>query len=254
MKLNIMGKIGLLIGILGGLVGVVVAFMEEPIIGIVVSVILVFTFGFIYSTVIRPGAVRAKLLKSGTPAQGKIIEVNDTGVTVNQNPQVKLLIEVTPPGRPVYRVETKMIVSRLNAAHYLPGATLGVRVDLNDPRKIAIETIGAGGVAGGNYASQDPKQAEKMLRDADERSKQILANGEPAPAIVMEYMPMNINVNGNNPAVELKLKVLPESGKPFEANAIGIIKESSIPKYQPGEEIFIKFDRNDHSKVAINHS
>jgi len=35
---------------------------------------------------------------------------------------------------------------------------------------------------------------------------------------------------------------------------MGVIAEQSVAKFQPGEEIYVKFDPNDTSKVTIIHS
>jgi hypothetical protein len=61
-------------------------------------------------------------------------------------------------------------------------------------------------------------------------------------------------VNGNNPYAELELEVLPDLSPAFSAKTKGVIAETSIPKYQPGQEIFVKYDLYDSNKVVIDHS
>lgn len=40
----------------------------------------------------------------------------------------------------------------------------------------------------------------------------------------------------------------------FEGKVKGAISEQSVEKYQPGKEIFVKYDPNDHGKLTIDHS
>jgi hypothetical protein len=93
-----------------------------------------------------------------------------------------------------------------------------------------------------------------MLTKINDANEQLMQYGEEAKAIVMKYIPMGINVNGNNPAVTLELEVLPSSREPFKATVKGVIKDTSVPKYQPGCEIYVKFDPNDITKVTMSHS
>lgn len=78
--------------------------------------------------------------------------------------------------------------------------------------------------------------------------------GRPARVIIKKYTWLGANVNGNNPYVELELEVLPENSSSFSSKARGVIAEASVPKYQPGKEIFVKYDLYDKSKVVIDHS
>jgi hypothetical protein len=89
------------------------------------------------SVVGNPDEVR-ELMASGEAAQAVVLRLSDTGTTINENPVARLLLEVRPRTRPAYRVETQLLLSRLAVAQVQPGAVLNVRVDPNDPRKIAF--------------------------------------------------------------------------------------------------------------------
>jgi hypothetical protein len=66
--------------------------------------------------------------------------------------------------------------------------------------------------------------------------------------------PLNIFVNGANPTMKLRVEVRPETGPKFQADTIGIIAEASVQKFEPGDIIHVKYDPNDLTKVAIEHS
>ncbi|MGH2575570.1 MAG: hypothetical protein ACRDFC_07715 [Ignavibacteria bacterium] len=252
MKLNVFAKIGLIVGLLGGAAGIAVGIITAPIPGTIFALVFVLIFFFVYWKIFRPMVVSNKLLKTGTPAQATVLKVWDTGVTVNNDPQVGILLEVSPPMAMPYQVETKMIISRLQPNLLQQGMVVTVKIDPDDKDKVAIDL--SGGTSGVNYTDARKKEAEQMLLKIDRANQELMAYGESARAIVTKYTWMGINVNGNNPAVTLELEVLPETRKSFRASAKGVIMETSIPKFQPGEEIFVKFDSNDTSKVTIDHS
>lgn len=54
-----------------------------------------------------------QLLATGEPAQARVLQLQDTGTTVNDNPQIEVLLEVRPANRPPYQVQTQCFVSRL---------------------------------------------------------------------------------------------------------------------------------------------
>lgn len=250
-----MGKIGLIIGLLGGLAGITVAVIAAPLMGSIFAFIFIAVFGGVYWSIFRPMMMQNKLLKTGVPARAVIKELHDTGVTVNNAPQIKLLLEVFSPTSEPYLVETKMLISRLQTSAFQPGMELMVKIDPNDKDKVAVDfsggaSYGSGAAAGG----MNQQEAEAMLKRINDENMRITAIGESSRAIVTNYKWLGVYVNGNNPFVSLDLEVLPETRRPFKAQAKGVIAEQSVSKFQPGEEIYVKFDPNDTSKVTVEHS
>ena len=54
--------------------------------------------------------------------------------------------------------------------------------------------------------------------------------------------------------MQFVLEVQPPGGEPFQAQATGVIFEDSVPKFQPGNTIYVKYDLNDINKVSIYRS
>jgi hypothetical protein len=77
-------------------------------------------------------------IKNGVTAQARVLKVWDTGVSINDNPQVGLLLEVRDIAGSVFQVEGKTIVSRLNAALVQPGITAEVKYDPEKPKRVQI--------------------------------------------------------------------------------------------------------------------
>jgi hypothetical protein len=78
------------------------------------------------------------LLRHGEPARAKILKIWDTGVTVNDNPQVGLLLAVYPENRDPYQAETKKVISRLQIPQIQIGASVEVRYDRQNPLAVAL--------------------------------------------------------------------------------------------------------------------
>jgi len=258
------GWIGLIVGGLGGLLGMAVAIAASPIYGSIFALVFIAIFGGVFWSIFRPMMTQNKLMKTGVSATATVLEVRDTGVTVNNSPQIKLLLQVTPPMGMQYKVQTKVLISRLQTYEFQAGMTIAVKIDPNDKDKIAIDYSGGTSDAGSSnssgysqeqyYSPQQIQQIQADLVKTNDENLKLVAYGESAKAIVLKYTDLNIKVNGENPAVVLDLEVMPLTRSPFKATAKGVVKSESVLKFQPGEEIFVKFDPNDITKVAVEHS
>lgn len=249
-------KIGVIIGLLGGLAGVIVAIIASPIFGTVFVVIFVAVFYFAFRAALGPVARREALQKSGVQAEATILEVTDTGWTVNEiYPVIKLRLEVRPPNGQPFQTEIKEMINRLDIPQFQPGSVVPVMYDPKDPDNVSVGMVE--GLVNADTIAQDPekvRQAEEFLTKEDQKNQAILASGKPAKAKIINAWDLGVFVNGNNPAKTFLLEVHPEGEPAFQAQTTGVILEVSIPKYLPGKEIFVKFDAADKTRVTIDHS
>lgn len=79
-----------------------------------------------------------RLRQYGAAAQAKILKIWDTGVSVNDNPQVGMRMIVYAADRPPFQAETKSIVSRLQIPLVQVGSLVEVRYDRQDVSKVAL--------------------------------------------------------------------------------------------------------------------
>ncbi len=79
-----------------------------------------------------------RILTTGVPATAKVLQLQDTGTTVNDNPMARILLEVQSQNQAPYQALVQMIVPRLKLAQVQPGMTVTVRVDPTDPSKVAL--------------------------------------------------------------------------------------------------------------------
>lgn len=261
---------GMIIGLIGGGIGILVALIAviatKSYFGIIMIVVVVGIMGTVFWKVLfGPMMLSNRLAKNGYATNARVMQVSDTGVTVNNAPQVKLLLEVTPPNGAAYLVETKQLISRLQTSMFQPGMMVPVLIDLNDKNSIVLNyegvnpggqgtTTSAGAVTIGPWAGMSQADAERKLVENDAVLKELLKYGISSKAIVTKYTWLGIYINGQNEAAEIEVQVTPSDRPAYSAKTIGVIMEQSVPKFQPGEEIFIKYDPNMPSKISIEHS
>ncbi len=87
-------------------------------------------------------ATAREIRATGQPAEATVVQIWDTGVTVNNDPVVGFLLEVKPSdGRPAFQAKTRALVSRLDVPRVQPGATLRVMFDPKDTARVAVDPI-----------------------------------------------------------------------------------------------------------------
>lgn len=75
------------------------------------------------------GLANHAILTRGKPAEARILEIMDTGTTINQNPVVRFRLEVQPPGGPPFQAEAERLISRLQIPLVQPGSIVYVKYD-----------------------------------------------------------------------------------------------------------------------------
>ena len=73
------------------------------------------------------------LMARGTQGEATILALQDTGMFINNNPQVKITLEVRMPMYPVYQVTKTMTVPIIRLSQVQTGAVVQVMVDMSDP-------------------------------------------------------------------------------------------------------------------------
>ena len=87
-------------------------------------------------------ASNRNVLQTGISAPAVILSVQDTGVTMNDNPQARIRLRVMPMGGDAFEAEVTQIVGRFQVAMLVPNASVMVKYDPNDKTKVAIEAYG----------------------------------------------------------------------------------------------------------------
>lgn len=257
MKLNAGMVIGLAGAAIGGSVGLAVAFMADILTGVIVSVVMVFVFYIMYRAFIKPAMDYSRLQKTGIQCTGTIISISETNTRINNQPLCKIELQVELPGKPAYIVTTKTVISYFQIAQFQPGAQVPLFVDPVDNQKVVMVRQGDLKTNSNPLTNASPENLEALkekLAELQRTNDAIKATGIYSKAIVTKFTNMGINVNGNNPLATIEVQVLPDNEPAFGATVKGAIKDTSVPLFQPGEEIFVRYDPNDKTKVTIEHS
>jgi hypothetical protein len=83
-----------------------------------------------------------KVLKEGVDGEATILEVGQTGMMVNNQPQAALKLEVRVPGWEPYQTVIKMVIPIVNVPQFQPGAVMPVKVDPNNRAKVVLNVYG----------------------------------------------------------------------------------------------------------------
>ncbi len=107
--------------------------------------ITVASFGFVGAILwftLRPllqnAQQRRAILQSGIPATAAILQLAETGMFVNHQPQVRIALQVNPPNGAPYQTEVTMVISPLQIPRVQPGLVVPVKIDPQDPAKVAL--------------------------------------------------------------------------------------------------------------------
>jgi hypothetical protein len=264
LKMNTATWIGIGAGIGGLLIGLYAAFTAGGI-GNIMGPVFVVVFGgmffLFWKLFFGPMVNTSRLQKTGIPGKAIVLEVKDTGVTINNNPQVKLLLEIKNSFGQKYNASCRVLVSRINPLAYKPGMEIPVKIDPKNEQNVVVDfsgnsnaTVPANTQTVQSYSQTDIDNLKTTLEKMQQDHDAVIATGRSARAIIKKYTWLGVNVNGNNPYAEIDVEVLPESGPAFSGTTKGVISEASVAKYQPGKEIFVKYDLYDNNKIAIDHS
>ncbi|HXH41443.1 MAG TPA: hypothetical protein VNN08_22640 [Thermoanaerobaculia bacterium] len=85
----------------------------------------------------------------------------------------------------------------------------------------------------------------------EDRANEIRRVGRPARARVLQIWDTGMSLN-ENPIVGLRLEVHADGIEPFRAETKAVIGRLDIPRIQPGAELYVKYDPQDHTRVALD--
>jgi Protein of unknown function (DUF3592) len=78
------------------------------------------------------------LMANGRVGTAVITDVRQTGMFVNENPQVEMDLQVNVDGIPTYTTSHRQVVAQIAIPQFQPGATVPVRVDTANPSSVLI--------------------------------------------------------------------------------------------------------------------
>jgi hypothetical protein len=110
-----------------------------PVAGLVITAATLALTAFCFWFFFHDEARNNRLRRRGQAAAATILEVSETGITVQGNyPLARLRLRVEPVGGEPYEVTTKCLMTRFEIPAYQPGTRVSVLVDPKDRRRVAV--------------------------------------------------------------------------------------------------------------------
>lgn len=135
--------------------------------------------GLKVGALIVKGLENKAILLKGEPATAKIIQISDTGTTINDNPVVRLQLEVYPPNQPSFRAEAQQMISRIQIPMVQPGNMVYVRYD---PNSHVVALASRGNIIPesqeGTTTSDDQRVAQIYDLESASDGKPIVSNND----------------------------------------------------------------------------
>lgn len=78
------------------------------------------------------------ILKDGTPAKAKVVRIEPTGSSMNDNLKVRIDLDVQPAGQAAYSAQVYTYMHPVHFPQYQPGAMVDVRFDPKDPSDVVL--------------------------------------------------------------------------------------------------------------------
>lgn len=143
MKMNAGVWIGIIGGVIGFTVGIIAVLTTTGSEGIYIAGGMILLFAgmafLFYKLFFQQMILVNRLKKTGVDGTALIKEIHDTGVVINYNPQVKLVLEVKNNLGQIYTTTLRTIVPRIQPGYYKPGMTVPVKIDPKNDNNVIID-------------------------------------------------------------------------------------------------------------------
>jgi hypothetical protein len=129
---------------------------DDLVIGIAIASFVTYVLAYTFAVFWKPtasffGFGRRRILRTGRPATAVVKHIGESSqggvITVNDQPYLNLVLEVDDGVRTPYELSMDTIIPRYAVPRFQPGAVIPIKVDPEDPEKIAIVWDGSVTVA-----------------------------------------------------------------------------------------------------------
>jgi hypothetical protein len=209
----------------------------------------------------RRGYQEAQRLKTqGIPGQARIVGMRQTGVTMNEQPQIELTLEVTTSMQGPYQVVVKEWVPLMMLGRLSSGLPLPVKVDPMNPNSLVIEwesALGAGTPMGAGIEAPmtpppeaDTTQYSPVAREAEK--ERLLASGVAGTATVVSATPTGQTDTEGRPVYDLVLTIQVPGQPPMQGPARTGIPQERVDQLEPGDTVPLKVDPSNPTVMTVD--
>lgn len=216
----------------------------------ILSAIVLGATGFFLYRLFKGMSQNSGVIKTGVSAPAVILDVQDTGVEMNNSLQARLTLQVTAAGRPPFQSVTTTFVNRFQVGMLVPGASVQVKYDPNDITKVAVESLSAAGMNAMNVQS-----IQAAVLAQDQYYEQLRRTGEEALATIVSAQETNIRAAEGGSIFRFAFDVTPRVGESFRAETQAAIADQSRAKYAVGKQVYVRYDPyGDKKQVALDRA
>jgi hypothetical protein len=188
------------------------------------------------------GSKKRKILENGVSARAVVIDVADTGMTVNDNPRVKLTLQVQPEGGAPFEASKKATVSRVAIPSV--GDQMWVRFDPADPTEVEFDEAKVHEINATARAQMAQAAASAVPDD-------LMANG-----ILGRGACVDVQQNPTGTLVDCNLTVgvrLVDGTPSYKTTCRVSLSPENAERMIPHQTLFtVRADPNNHQRIALS--
>ncbi|WP_433208879.1 hypothetical protein ACQP00_44100 [Dactylosporangium sp. CS-047395] len=207
---------------------------------LMVTAVILFLFGRRFHRRFKDAQA---LREHGVRGTAQVLGARQTGVYMNEQPQVALQLRITAPGHGTYDTTVKEYVPLIATGMLGTGRPLTVLVDPLDPAKVVIEWSFA---AEQPPAPPTPPPADPFLK------QQILATGIPGTIRVLSAEFAGSLDEQGRPLYSAQLHIAVQGRAPVAGPAVFAVPLERVSVMQPGGVIPIKANPSDPMQFAAD--
>ncbi len=214
----------------------------------------------------RQEVVTRLLRTRGVKAPAKIVEMTDANYTYNDDPVVRLIVEVYPPDGPSFRTELKEIVSRLGSSSHQAGSGVQVLYDPRNPDRLVIlddehshsgsneepaaQTVVPSDIGSATEERESRSEIEDAIDDVKRDNFRLWSLGKDAEGTILSVRHTGLMDNGN-PIVSMTVKVRLRGKPAFQSEGRAIVKAENVSRYRPGAIVWLKSMPDEPKRVLV---
>jgi hypothetical protein len=191
----------------------------------------------------------------GVAGSATITGMRQTGVTLNEQPQIELQLQVSTEMHGAYPVTVKEYVPLMLLGALSSGRPLPVKVDPANPQRVIIEWENAGGMgvpmAGMPTAGQTAGIGPPAGDPADIK-KRLLNEGVSGTAKVISSAPTGQTDSEGRPVYSMVLQIEVAGHPPMQGPAVVGVPPERAELLEVGDTVPIKADANNPSLMAVD--
>ncbi|MBX3194386.1 MAG: hypothetical protein R2717_02700 [Schumannella sp.] len=180
------------------------------------------------------GGADSELLANGQLGRGEVLAVDASGMTLQignglVERKCTLTLNVMLDGKQPYQVQVSQRIQEV----YIPqlssgGAVVAVRVDPNDPNRVAID-----------FDSPVP-EVSLPASEGHNSAAWILENGKPITVVLVANAPIGVTNAKGDPVQALTLTVATGVPEPYQIQVGNAVPASALPLVFPGSKLHAK--------------